>query len=139
MALSVHDNLLIYYEVQCEERTILLRTERRVKNEPTEFTHVSFKGVEGYRFENDAFGNVIFGLENVLVEKFLGEYGREISESYNAAGSPGPWAVNLGTASAYLREQRTQAFILSSSYGLSGWLLAREISIFSAPTAVLPG
>jgi hypothetical protein len=35
MAVSVHDNLLISYEVQCEARTIILRTEYRVKNEPT--------------------------------------------------------------------------------------------------------
>ena len=132
MALSVHDNLLISYEVRCEERTILLRTEHRVENEPTEFINVIFKGVQGYRFENDAFGNILFGLETVAVEQFLTEYGAEISESYKMAGSPGPWAANLGTASAYLREQGMQGFILSSSFGLSGWVLARDISIFSA-------
>ncbi len=57
MAVSVHDNLLISYEVQCEARTIILRTEYRVENEPTEFTNVIFKDVQGYHFENDAFGN----------------------------------------------------------------------------------
>lgn len=132
MALSIHDNLLISYEVQCEARTILLRTEYRVKNERTEFTNVIFKGVQGYRFENDAFGNIIFGLETVPVEQFLTEYGAEISESYHMAGSPGPWAANLGAASGYLRKQGVQGFVLSSSYGLSGWVLAREISIFPA-------
>jgi hypothetical protein len=105
MALSVHDNLLISYEVQCEARTIILRTEYRVKSGPTEFINVIFKEVQGYRFENDAFGNIIFGLETVPVEQLLTEYGAEISESYHMAGSPGPWAANLGTAPAYLREQ----------------------------------
>jgi hypothetical protein len=136
MALSVHDNLLISYEIQCEARTIILRTENRSKNEPTAFINVILKGVQGYRFENDAFGNIIFGLETVPVEQFLTEYGSEISESYQMAGSPGPWAANLGTASGYLREQGVQAFILSSSYGLSGWVLAREISIFPAKQGV---
>jgi len=132
MALSIHDNRLISYEVQCEARTILLRTEYRVKSKPTEFTNVTFKDVQGYHFEHDAFGNIIFGLETMPMEQFLAEYGTEISEYYRMAGSPGPWAENLGTALGYLQEQGVQAFILSSSYGLSGWVLAREISIFPA-------
>jgi hypothetical protein len=138
MALSIHDNLLVSYEVQCEARTIMLRTEYRAKNEPTEFINVIFKCVEGYHFENDAFGNIIFGLETVSVEQLLSEYGAEISESYHMAGSPGPWAANLGTATGHLRERGMQGFILSSSYGLSGWVLAREISIVSAQQGVQP-
>jgi hypothetical protein len=136
MAVSVHDNLLISYEVQCEARTIILRTEYRVKNEPTEFTNVIFKDVQGYHFENDAFGNIIFGFKTVPVEEFLAEYGPKISESYRAAGSPGPWAASLGTAPGYLRERGIQAFILSSSYGLDGWVLAREMSVVPAQPSV---
>jgi hypothetical protein len=136
MALSIHDNRLVSYEVQCEARTILLRTEYRVKNQSTEFINVIFRGLEGYRFENDAFGNIILGLETVALEQFLAEYGAEISKAYNAAGSPGPWAANLETASRYLRENAIEGFILSSSFGLSGWILAREMSIFSAPPGV---
>ena len=132
MALSVHDNLLVSYEVQCDARTILLRTEHRVKNESTKFVNVIFKGVEGYRFENDAFGNIVFDVETVAIDQFLKEHRQEISESYRMAGAPGPWAANLETALGHLLEQGIQAFILSSSYGLSGWVLAREISIFPA-------
>ena len=136
MAVSVHDNLLISYEVQCEARTIILRTEYRVENEPTDFTNVIFKDVQGYHFENDAFGNIIFGFKTVPVEEFLAEYGPKISESYRTAGSPGPWAASLGTAPEYLRERGIQAFILSSSYGLDGWVLAREMSVVPAQPPV---
>ena len=135
MAVSVHDNLLISYEVQCEARTIILRTGYRVKNEPTEFTNVIFKDVQGYHFRNDAFGNIIFGLEPVPVEEFLAEYGPEISESYRVAGAPGPWAADIGTALAYLRERGIRAFILSSSCGLDGWVLAQEMSIVPGSAA----
>jgi hypothetical protein len=136
MALSIHDNRLVSYEVQCEVRTILLRTEYRVKNQPTEFVNVIFRGLQGYHFENDAFGNIILSLETVALEQFLTEYGAEISKAYQAAGSPGPWAANLETASRYLRENAIEGFILSSSFGLSGWILAREMSIFSAASRV---
>jgi hypothetical protein len=43
---------------------------------------------------------------------------------------------NLGTAVGYLREQGVQGLILYSSFGLSGWVLARELSIFSAQQGV---
>lgn len=132
MALFVHDNLLISYEVQCETRLITLRTEFRAENEPTEFTNIVFKGVQGYSFENDAFDNIIFDVQTIPMELFLREYGAEISESYHMAGSPGPWAENLGTASEYLQKQGIQGFILSSSYGLSGWILAREVCTLPA-------
>jgi len=130
MALSIHDNRLISYEVLCKARTIQLRTEHRVKDdEPMEFTNVTFKDVQGYHFENDAFGNILLGLDAIPIDQFLAEYGEEISGAYGTAGAPGPWAADLATAQTYLRERGIQGFILSSSYGLSGWVLAREASI----------
>jgi hypothetical protein len=81
---------------------------------------------------NDAFGNIIFDVQTIPVELFLKQYGAEILESYRMAGSPGRWAENIGTASEYLQKQGIQGFILSSSYGLSGWILAREVSTLPA-------
>ncbi len=130
MTVSIHDNQLVSYEVQCEKRTITLYTEFR-ERKPTEFTNVVFEGVQGYHFENDAFGNIIFDVSNVPVERFLTEYGAEISELYRMNGSP-TWAVDLVSAPEHLREQGTKAFILSSSLGLYGWVLAKEISIDQA-------
>jgi hypothetical protein len=130
MTLSIHDNLLVSYEVQCEQRTITLRTEYRDPNKPREFTNVVFKGVQAYHFDSDAFGNIIFDVPEVPVEQFLTEYGGEISELYRMNGSP-TWAEHLVSAPEYLREHGIKAFILSASLGLSGWVLAREISIGS--------
>jgi hypothetical protein len=132
MALGVHDNLLISYEVRCDIRRISLRTEHRREHEPSEFVDVIFSGVQGYDFKNDAFGNIILDVETIEIDQLLKEYGAEISESYRMAGAPGPWAANLGTASVHLLERGIQGFALSSSFGLSGWVLAREISIVAA-------
>jgi hypothetical protein len=132
MALSIHDNVLVLYEVRCEVRVITLRTEHRVANRPMEFANVIFEGVHAYHFQNDAFGNIIFSLETVSVEYLLTEFGSEISESYRIAGSPGPWAADLGSAPDYLGERGIKGFTLSSSYGLSGWVLAKEMFILDA-------
>jgi hypothetical protein len=125
-ARSLHDNLLVSYAVQCKERTIVLRAERRDAGNPSELTNVVFSGVEGYHFANDAFGNIIFDLRVVTAEQILEEFGSEIAESYRAAGSPGPWAANLGSAADDLRERGIKGFILTPSCGLSGWILAKE-------------
>jgi hypothetical protein len=42
-------------------------------------------------------------------------------------GAP-PWAADLASAAELLAEKGTQGFVLSSSYGLSGWILARKPS-----------
>jgi hypothetical protein len=136
MPLSIHDNLLVSDEVKWEARTIVLRTERRTENQPTTCVNVIFNGVQACRFENDAFGNIILGLESVGLDEFLTEYGTGICDSHKAAGSPGPWAVTLETASRRLHALEIQPFILSPSYGLSGWILARELTIFPADPPV---
>jgi hypothetical protein len=131
MTVSIHDNQIISYEVHCENRTITLRTEYREENKPTEFTNVLFEGVQGYHFENDAFGNLIFDVTNFPAEEFLKEYGTEISDLRRKNGRP-TWAEDLITVPRYMRENGIRAFILSSSLGLSGWVLAKETSILSA-------
>jgi hypothetical protein len=125
---SLHDDYLVSYEVNCEARLIRLCARRpEWKTEPGVRTIV-FNGVEGYRFENDAFGNIIFALEAVPIEQFLSEYRSEIAESFRLAGSPGPWAADLDSAYQVLTARGVAAFVLSSSCGLSGWILAKDAS-----------
>jgi hypothetical protein len=131
MTISVHDNLLVSYEVQCESRTITLHTEYRVDGKPTEFTNVVFEGLQAYHFENDAFGNIIFDVNEIPSEQFLSEHGAEISELYRYNGRP-DWAADPASAPEHLRNQGIKAYILSSSYGMSGWVLAKELSIASS-------
>jgi len=135
MTPSIHDNQLISYEVQCERRTVTLRTEYREKNKPMEFTNVVFERVQGYHFQNDAFGNIVFDVAEVAAEQFVPEYGAEISELHRMTGSP-TWAVDLASALEHLHEQGIKAFVLSSSIGLSGWVLAEDMSIVSVGEAV---
>jgi hypothetical protein len=126
---SLHDNFLVSYEVNCEARQIKLhakvdpRDPAKIQQGPRT---IVFNGVEGYQFENDAFGNIIYSLAAVSIEQVLAEYGSGIAESYRMAGAPGPWAADLASAAQVLAAKGVQGFVLSSSYGLSGWVLAKE-------------
>jgi hypothetical protein len=127
---SFHDDFLVSYEVNCETRQIKLRAKRDpripvVDQERTSRTIV-FNGVEGYQFENDNFGNIIFSLDAVSVEQILAGYGSQIAESYRVGRAPNSWAADLSSAPQVLAAKGVQGFVLSSSYGLSGWVLAKE-------------
>lgn len=127
---SLHDNLLVSYTVDCDGRTIKLRARRpQWPNRFDQDRFVVFTGVEGYNFENDAFGNIILSLDRLPVDELLSRFGPAIGESYRLAGAPGPWAADLNSACEILRSKQAQAFLLSSSYGLSGWVLAKDVSI----------
>jgi hypothetical protein len=130
MLASLHDDFLVSYEVNCETRQIKLRAKRDpripvVDQERTSRTIV-FNGVEGYQFENDNFGNIIFSLDAGSVEQILAGYGSQIAESYRVGRAPNSWAADLSSAPQVLAAKGVQGFVLSSSYGLSGWVLAKE-------------
>jgi hypothetical protein len=133
---SLHDDFLVSYEVNCETRQIKLRAKRDPRvpaaNGERENHTIVFNGVEGYQFENDNFGNIIFSLEVVPVERVLAIYGSQIATSYSMAGAPNSWAADLASAPQVLIAKGTQGFILTSSYGLSGWILAEEALVEEA-------
>jgi hypothetical protein len=85
---SLHDNYLISYSVNCENREISLSARRR--SQPAEdplIRTVVFTGAQGYHLMNDAFGNIIFSLSEISLDQFFSEYVSEVAESHRLAGS----------------------------------------------------
>jgi hypothetical protein len=130
---SLHDDFLVSYEVNCETRQIKLHAKRDPRvpagNEERANHTIVFNGVEGYQFENDNFANIIFSLDAVPVERILAICGSQIASSFLMAGAPNSWAADLSSAPQVLTAKGVQGFVLSSSYGLSGWVLAKEASV----------
>jgi len=127
MVPSVHDNSVVSYEVDCENRTITIRTKIDDKTS-IEFTNICFRGVEAYHFQNDAFGNIIFSVDEIPLEQFFNEYGVELTDLHRMVGSPS-WSSDINLAPEKARELGIKSFTLSSSLGLCGWALAKEMSI----------
>ena len=129
---SLHDNYLTAYEVNCESREITLHARCAEWAEEQLSRSIIFKGVEGYHFRDDAFGNIISSLQETSVERLLSEYGSEIVESFRRAGAPGSWAADMTFAPQVLAASGVRGFVLSSSFGLSGWVLAKEALVSPA-------
>jgi len=129
MARSVHDNVIVSYEVHCERREIRLHTEYRDRGEPFERTVVVFTGVEAYRFDHDCLDNILFDIEEIPAETILTECQAEFEEGHRLAGWPCFWQPTLDESQSYLRDHSIRGFELSSSYGMSGWVLSREMQM----------
>jgi hypothetical protein len=120
---SFHDFSLVGYAVDCGARQVVLRLQPASSTK----THVViFSGVQGYVFENDAFGNLVFELQAVSPTELIVEESVRINEMFRQSGAPGPWAADLPAASARFTEQGLFGYVLSSSYGMSGWVLAQS-------------
>jgi len=129
MPISVHDNTILGYEVSCEGREICIRTEYRDKGAPFERTNINFSGVEAYEFVYDCMGNIIFRLEDVPSEDIVKENQAKFEEGFRLSGWPRFWKGSLDEALNFLKTRSIRGFRLSSSYGMSGWVLAAEMRL----------
>ncbi|HXC53397.1 MAG TPA: hypothetical protein VN634_21100 [Candidatus Limnocylindrales bacterium] len=134
---SVHDNHVYAYVVDCEARRLVLHTAFRDKM-PHEFTDVVFREVCAHFFEHVLKGNILFDVEEVSLERLLRENAVLFEDSWHFAWPPIEYAGNLVTLVAKLTSGGTKAFSITSSYGLSGWVLAAGCERVVRESAVKP-
>ena len=124
---SIHDNRVVSYEVDGERRRIIMHT-RFEDREPVEHTDLVFDGVLAYHLENDNFGNILFGVEEVPVPQLVAS-NRSLFEEGAAYAWPGPWNTSPEAALQHFQSAGAKAFEISSSYGLAGWVVALSYCI----------
>jgi hypothetical protein len=125
--ISVHDNFLVSYEVLCERRKLRLCTEYRDGGEPYEITDVTFSGVVAYDFRHDSeMGTIIFDIAEVPGANIYTQHCDQFRAGLNY-GWPGQWAESAESAERYFQQHSIRGFEVSSSCGMDGWILAREM------------
>lgn len=127
---SFHDDYVVGYQVHCESRCIVLQIKQA---QTQQIRNVTFTEVAGYCLVNDALGNIVSALEQVSAATIITEHAAQIAESYRVSGAPGPWAADINTAGWQLAAQGVHGFQLSSSFGISGWVLAKQVTVALAP------
>lgn len=137
---SVHDNFLLSYQVDAENKTICLRTkyldgerEERTREERTreELTDVVFSGVAAYHFEADNLMTILFDVEESTLEATYRKH-RSLFERLKNYGWPNTECANAEQLLETMRESGVRAYEISSSLGLEGFVWAREMEIRSA-------
>ncbi len=127
MELSVHDNQILSYCVSAEKAEIRLHT-LFSDHEPREYTDIVFVDVVAYHFDHDNFGNIIFDVSEIdLLDLYIEN--KNLFDRGRNYGWPGPCNTSEDALLDYLNQREIKAFALSSSYGMSGWVLAKTMVI----------
>ncbi|MCO6017946.1 MULTISPECIES: hypothetical protein [Carnobacterium] len=119
----LHDNEIISYEVNLTDKIIKMTT----KTESGEQVVVIFSEVFAYFFEDQLFGSVILDLFEAPLDDFI-EGNMEILNK----GKENSWPMSykkIDELSDKLKLENFSYFILSPSYGLGGWVVAKNLSI----------
>jgi hypothetical protein len=128
--ISIHDNRLLSYTVDGEKRSIVLHTVY-ADRKPHEYTDVVFSGVVAYHFEGDNFETILFDITEQPLSKVY-----EDDEGLFLRRKNYCWpVVDYNTADELLQklgDQNIRAFVLTSSYGMDGFVLAQEMHVLPA-------
>lgn len=124
---SWHDYHIHGYSVDSINKEIRFILAWPLESEQSEIFEVVFRGVQGYELSNDSMASIVSSFEQVPLTELLTDYGSFVKEAYCQNGAYGPWASSLETAEQELAELGVRAFILTSSMGLVGRLLATSV------------
>jgi hypothetical protein len=130
--LSIHDNNVYAYFVDCSNRCVVLHTSY-LGRDPHEFTDVIFSGVVAHFFEHVLPGNILLGIEEgnpkSLIEQFAGLFQKSWRYGWPIANLD--YQGDLGVLDKWLRDHSIRAFKIASAYGMSGWVLAENHELVS--------
>jgi hypothetical protein len=132
--ISVHDNDVYAYSVDCEGQRLVLHTVFRGR-EPHEFTDVVFDGVVAHHFENVLPGNILFGVDDFEVAALVRDNAALLADSWRYGWPPVDYRGDVDVLSAKLAAESVRGFLISSSYGLCGWVLAARCEPVQRPEA----
>ena len=122
---SVHDSHIRKYCVDSRERRIVIETEFPHSTPPTE-TSLIFEGVQAYFFQNDLMGTIIMDVTPTAIESITDRY-KDLFEKNSVHGWPLGWEPKKESINDYFKRLALQAFELSSSYGMDGWIICRTM------------
>lgn len=129
MARSIHDAHLIRYTVDRAARQLRLETVLPERDAP-ELTDVVFRDVVAYYFEHDSFelGTILFSIDEDDGASLVDDY-PNLFEAGRAYGWPGDWNRSQAEAKAHIASANLRAFLVCSSIGLGGWVLAGAVEL----------
>jgi hypothetical protein len=123
---NIHDNKIKSYTVELENKKIILYTEYKDKVLKEETT-IEFSNVTAHFFENEIDCNIIFEIEQLPLEKFFVRNEKLIEKGKNYG-----WPIMYKTLNELLdklQNAKQSYFVIHSSLGLSGWILAENMEI----------
>lgn len=123
--LNIHDSEILSYQVDLKNRKILIQVERK---DSSALVSVVFEGVMAHCFETQLNGSILFGIEKCGIEHFVYE-NQSLLQKYKDYCWPIDYST-LEELEEYILKGQYSYYHISSSYGLSGWVLSKQYSLF---------
>ena len=125
---GIHDSLLVAYSVNSESHELVLSLQPHHGSATSPFSIV-FRGLAAHRFEAPQLPAILSDINPISAESLFTAIWPSIERGYKACGWPGSWADTLVNALHFANASSLQGFQIESSYGLSGWVLARSVEL----------
>jgi hypothetical protein len=119
---NVQDNQVFKYTVDFEKQELVLNT----RSEAKELTDIVFSDLAAYLFEDTIMGCTILDLDEWPVEDFISYLG----ENYLMEHQKYDWPFEFSDVADFkskVTENKITIYNLASSYGMSGFVLAKSV------------
>ncbi len=122
LPLSIHDNILLGYEVT-SQKEIILKTEYTDRGRH-ELTDVIFTGIVAYQFTDDCFeaGTILNEIVDIDLETFVAEDSSLFKDSFNH------W-IAAENALTLLKQKALHNYAITTSLGMYGWVLCKSYEL----------
>lgn len=124
--LNIHDNEIVSYEVDLQKSRITFQT--LGSNEDSVITTIEFTDVLAHMFETQLQGSIIFDISTFEVSRFL-KHNKELLEKQKNYGWPMHYE-KIEDLLEHLQNEKYKYYVISASYGLNGWVIAKEYKIY---------
>ncbi|WP_410985705.1 hypothetical protein [Bacillus cereus] len=123
---SVHDNTIISYQVNLEKKEIRMHT----LTESERNVYIVFSGVLAHFFETHLSHSIIFNIDEDPLLNFFKENKKLLEEQ-----KPRCWPIpykDIKELEETLVKENYIYYNICSSYGLTGWVLAKKLEILES-------
>ena len=125
---GVHDSLLVAYSVDSISERLILSLQPHHGSASGPF-RIEFSGVAAHRFDAPLLPAIVSEIEEVAGARLLRDEWTQIEPRSRLNAWPGSWAVTLEDAIGHAQRTALRGYLIGSSYGLDGWVLARAIEM----------
>ncbi|MCZ8520836.1 MULTISPECIES: hypothetical protein [Paenibacillus] len=122
--ISIHDNEITSYKVDLKNHKITFHTLSPTNHQEVE---VLFVEVLAHQFEAPLEGSIIFGIQEYELDRFI-DGNRNLLEKQKKYCWP-MYYDNMNDLSSFLKKENYLYYVIQSSYGLNGWVVAKLLEI----------
>ena len=122
----IHDSIIQSYKVDFEAEALIINA-TYFMGEILEKLEVSFEGYLAHAFENEMKGSIVFDIQECPLDLFFKRESALVRERKSFG-----WPISYETENElikFLQTHKYKAFEISSSYGLCGWVFAKQMNV----------